>query len=79
MKPTKKMKTHSLDEVTDKYIGKAGTKKRVAFEKKLKLDLSKRKFLAKKLRGESKLVSEDSMKVLTEFENLLRISQNIVV
>ena len=32
MKEGKKMKIYSLDEVTDKFIGKAGTKKRDAFE-----------------------------------------------
>ena len=39
MKATKKMKTYSLDEVTDKYVGKKGTKKREAFENELRLDL----------------------------------------
>lgn len=33
------MKTYSLDEVTDKYIGKEGTPKRDAFENELRLDL----------------------------------------
>ena len=33
------MKIYSLDEITDKYIGKAGTKKRDAFEYELRLDL----------------------------------------
>jgi HTH-type transcriptional regulator / antitoxin HipB len=35
----KEMKTYSLDEVTDKYIGKKGTPKRDAFEDELRLDL----------------------------------------
>lgn len=35
----KGMKTYSLDEVTDKYIGKKGTPKRDAFEDELRLDL----------------------------------------
>ncbi len=35
----KSLKTISLDEVTDKYIGKLGTPKREAFENKLRLDL----------------------------------------
>ncbi len=39
MKEGKKMKIYSLDEITDKYIGKAGTKKRDAFEYELRLDL----------------------------------------
>ena len=33
------MKPYSLDELTDKYIGKKGTKKRDAFENELRLDL----------------------------------------
>jgi ribosome-binding protein aMBF1 (putative translation factor) len=33
------MKTYSLDELTDTYIGKKGTKKRDEFERELRLDL----------------------------------------
>lgn len=33
------LKTYSLEEVTEKFIGKRGTKKREAFEYELKLDL----------------------------------------
>ena len=33
------MKTYSLDELTDKYIGKRGTAKREAFENELRIDL----------------------------------------
>jgi DNA-binding XRE family transcriptional regulator len=33
------MKTYSLDEVTDKYIGKKGCTKRDAFEEELRLDI----------------------------------------
>ena len=33
------MRTHSLEELTDKYIGKKGTKKRDDFEAELRLDL----------------------------------------
>lgn len=32
-------KTYSLDEITDKHIGKRGTPKREAFERELRLDL----------------------------------------
>ena len=39
MKEEKKLKTYSLEEVTDKFIGKVGTKKRDAFEYELRLDL----------------------------------------
>lgn len=35
----KGMKTYSLEEVTDKYIGKKGTPKRDEFETELRLDL----------------------------------------
>ena len=33
------LKTYSLDEITDKHIGKRGTPKRDAFENELRLDL----------------------------------------
>jgi DNA-binding XRE family transcriptional regulator len=33
------MKTYSLDNVTDKYIGKKGTEERDSFEQELKLEL----------------------------------------
>ncbi len=33
------MKTHSLEDITDQYIGKKGTKKRDEFENELRLDL----------------------------------------
>ena len=33
------MKTYSLEEMTDKHIGKKGTKNRDKFEKELRLDL----------------------------------------
>jgi DNA-binding XRE family transcriptional regulator len=33
------LKTYSLDEITDKHIGKRGTPKREAFENELQLDL----------------------------------------
>src|SRR5687767_8358516 len=33
------LKTYSLDEITDKHIGKHGTAKREAFENELRLDL----------------------------------------
>ena len=35
----KPLKTYSLDEITDKYIGEPGTPKREAFENELRLDL----------------------------------------
>lgn len=39
MPETKGLKTYSLDEITDKHIGKQGTPKREAFENELRLDL----------------------------------------
>jgi HTH-type transcriptional regulator / antitoxin HipB len=36
---TKTLKTYSLEEITDKHIGKRGTPKREAFEYELRLDL----------------------------------------
>jgi HTH-type transcriptional regulator / antitoxin HipB len=36
---TKKLKLYTLDEMTDKHIGKHGTAKREAFEKELELEL----------------------------------------
>jgi len=39
MKNQVAMKTYSLEEVTDKYIGEKGTKKRDEFENELRLDL----------------------------------------
>jgi HTH-type transcriptional regulator / antitoxin HipB len=36
---TKTIKTYSLEEITDKHIGKRGTPKREAFEYELRLDL----------------------------------------
>lgn len=39
MKKNKKMKTYSLEEMTDKHIGKIGTPRRDAFENELRLDL----------------------------------------
>jgi len=33
------MKTYSLEDITDKYIGKIGTPKRETFESELRLDL----------------------------------------
>jgi len=36
---TNKLKLYSLDEITDKYIGKPGTPKRETFEYELRLDI----------------------------------------
>ncbi len=39
MMDKKEIKTKSLDEITDKYIGKVGTRERDEFENELRLDL----------------------------------------
>jgi HTH-type transcriptional regulator / antitoxin HipB len=39
MKKVKALKTYTLDELTDKYVGKKGTAKRNSFEYELKLEL----------------------------------------
>jgi transcriptional regulator with XRE-family HTH domain len=50
------MKTYSLEELTDKHIGKKGTKEREAFENELRLDLLG--YAIKKARKERKLTQE---------------------
>jgi DNA-binding XRE family transcriptional regulator len=50
------MKTYSLEEMTDKHIGKKGTKKRNAFENELRLDLLG--FAIKQARKERNLTQE---------------------
>lgn len=52
----KELKSYSLDEITDKYIGKIGTPKRDAFENELRLDLLGEAI--KKARKERKLTQE---------------------
>jgi len=39
MKKTNKIKTYTLDKLTDKYIGKRGNKRRAKFEYELKHEL----------------------------------------
>ena len=39
MKTNKKLKLYSIDEITDKHVGKKGTKRRDTFENELRLDL----------------------------------------
>ena len=50
------MKTYSLEELTDKYIGKIGTEKRDQFEFDLKLDILGE--MIKKARKEQNLTQE---------------------
>ena len=51
------MKTYSLEELTDKYIGTKGTKKRDEFENELRLDLLGQ--AVKQARQECKLTQEE--------------------
>ena len=51
------MKTYSLEELTDKYIGKKGTKKRDEFENELRLDLLGQTI--KQVRQERNLTQEE--------------------
>ena len=51
------LKTYSLDEITDKHIGKLGTSKREAFEYELRLDLLGEAI--KKARKERHLTQEE--------------------
>ena len=50
------MKTYSLEELTDQYIGEQGTKKREEFENELRLDVLGQTI--KKVRLERKLTQE---------------------
>ena len=58
----KGLKTYSLDEVTDKHIGKRGTPKREAFENELRLDLLGEAI--KQARLERNLTQEDLGKLV---------------
>ncbi len=51
------MKTHSLDEITDKFVGKKGTQNRDAFENELKLELIGQKI--KQIRKNRNLTQEE--------------------
>lgn len=56
------MKTYSLEEMTDKHIGKKGTKKRDAFENELRLDLLG--YAIKQARKERNLTQEQLGKLV---------------
>ena len=57
-----KMRTKSLDEITDKYIGKEGTPEREEFENELRLDLIGQAI--KQARKERKLTQEQLGKLV---------------
>jgi len=56
------MKTYSLEQITDKHIGKRGTKNRNAFENELQLDLLAEAI--KKARKERHLTQEQLGKLI---------------
>ncbi len=56
------MKTYSLDEITDKYIGKKGTPEREKFEQELKLELLGEAI--RKARKEKNLTQEELGKLV---------------
>ncbi|TVR42260.1 MAG: XRE family transcriptional regulator [Cryomorphaceae bacterium] len=56
------MKTYTLEELTDQYIGKKGTKERNEFEHELRLDLLGRAI--KKARKERNLTQEELGKLV---------------
>lgn len=51
------MKTYSLEELTDKHIGKIGTPKRNAFENELRLDIIGQ--IIKSIRQEQNMTQEE--------------------
>lgn len=56
------MKTYSLDQLTDKYIGKKGTEKRDKFDNELRLDLLG--YAIKQARKERNLTQEQLGKLV---------------
>ena len=62
MEKKKNIKTYTLEEITDKHIGKKGTPKREAFENELRLDLLGE--AVKKARLERNLTQEELGKLV---------------
>lgn len=62
MEKKKIIKTYTLEEITDKHIGKKGTPKREAFENELRLDLLGE--AVKKARLERNLTQEELGKLV---------------
>jgi HTH-type transcriptional regulator/antitoxin HipB len=58
----RKIKTYTLDELTDKYVGKKGTQERERFEFELKLDVLG--YMIKKARKEQHLTQEQLGKLV---------------
>lgn len=59
---TKKIKTQTLSEMKDKYIGKTGTKERDAYEYELRMDVLGR--MIKSVRKERNLTQEELGKLV---------------
>lgn len=59
---TKEIKTQTLSEMKDKYIGKTGTKERDAYEYELRMDILGR--MIKSVRKERKLTQEELGKLV---------------
>ena len=59
---TREMKTYSLDEMKDKYIGKAGTKEREEYEYELRMDVLGK--MIKSARQERHLTQEELGKLI---------------
>jgi HTH-type transcriptional regulator / antitoxin HipB len=59
---TKKMKTYTLDEIKNKYIGERGTEKREAFEYELRMEIIGE--MIKKARLERHLTQEELGKLV---------------
>lgn len=59
---TKEIKTQTLSEMKDKYIGKTGTKERDAYEYELRMDVLGR--MIKSVRKERKLTQEELGKLV---------------
>jgi HTH-type transcriptional regulator / antitoxin HipB len=70
------MKTYSLDELTDRYIGKKGTENRGQFEFELKLDILGH--MIKKARKEKKMTQEQLGKLIgVQKAQISKIENNI--
>ncbi|MCD6555729.1 MAG: helix-turn-helix transcriptional regulator, partial [Bacteroidales bacterium] len=70
------MKTYSLDELTDKYIGKKGSQERELFEFELKTDILGE--MIKKVRKEKNLTQEQLGKLIgVQKAQISKIENNI--
>ncbi len=77
------MKTYTLEEMTDKHIGKKGTAKRDSFDEELRLDLLGEKI--KKIRLQRKMTQEQLGELvgvkkaqISKIENSLTVQDSIL-